>query len=498
MLTTRNPETGIDSHHSLASTETAEFLNYRHYVATGKPLSETSLKGVTGLLAAKAKYEGTCHPIYSRIAHHDGEIYVDLGDDQQRAVRISPALLPIGFAVVSSDEVPVRFRRSRSALALPIPVPGGSIEPLWAIFPNVTTEDRILALGWLIGCFQQHGGRNFLEVLGGQGSGKSTFARLLIALIDPNMAPMRAMPKNEQDLLISVSHRVVAGMDNLSVVLPEMADAFCRISTGAGISSRTLFSNAEETLLIAQLVLMWTAIEPQALRRPDLQDRTTTIRLDPIETDGVVSERELLEVFEEIRPELLGALYSAVAVALDRIDQVVIERLPRLADFAVWVEAAAPAFGWDEGQFLDALEASRATASALAVDASPIGTLILKFMEDRSSWAGTSSELLEELKRLSDDDQRRSRSFPKDAIRLSGQLRRMVQPLNSLGVWVGFDRSNRSRGITLDRHEHLSKPPPRPVAPVQATLEPERTCARCGGTLTPDRQYLCTKCMETD
>ena len=89
----------------------------------------------------------------------------------------------------------------------------------------------------------------------------------------------------------------------------------------------------------------------------------------------------------------------------------------------------------------------------MAVEASPIGPLIVAFMKDRQHWDGTSSELLTHLKQLADEDARRSRSFPKDAIRLSGQLRRMVQPLKAVGVGVGFDRSGRSRGILLDRNE---------------------------------------------
>jgi len=256
-------------------------------------------------------------------------------------------------------------------------------------------------------------------------------------------------------LLISVLWRSVAGLDNVSMIIPEMADALCRISTGAGISSRTLYKDAEETVLKAQLPIVTTAIEPQAVRRPDLQDRTITLRLESLGDDAVRGEREIAEAFEDIRPDLLGALYTAVAVALSRVETMAIDRLPRLADFATWVEASAPAFGWDEGAFIDVLESSRAVASAMAVDASPIGPLIVAFMKDRRHWSGTSSELLTHLKQLADEDARRARSFPKDATRFSGQLRRMVQPLKAVGVWVGFDRSGRNRGIILDRNDAL-------------------------------------------
>ncbi len=344
MLTTRNAS-GIDSHMSLASPETAEYLSYCYYQNTRKPISDATQKAVIGLLSAKARYEGNEYPFFSRMAHHAGRIYVDLGDDLHRAVCIDPNHLPVGWTVIDSVDVPVRFRRSKSALPLPAPVAGGSLETLRIIFPNIEDADWIQVVGWLVGCFQEYGGRAFLELLGGQGTGKSTLGRYLIYLVDPNDVPMRSMPKNEQDLLISVLWRSVAGFDNLSVILPEMADAFCRLSTGGGISTRTLFKDAEETLLKAQLPLLWTAIEPQAIRRPDLQDRTITVRLEALGDDAVRSEREIAEAFEDIRPALLGALYTAVAVALSRVEAVEIDRLPRLADFATWVEASALALG---------------------------------------------------------------------------------------------------------------------------------------------------------
>jgi hypothetical protein len=309
------------------------------------------------------------------------------------------------------------------------------------------------------------------------------------------------MPKNEQDLLISVLWRVAAGFDNLSVIMADMADAFCRISTGAAISGRTLYSNADETILKAVACLLWTAIEQQAIRRPDLQDRTLTVRAEALGEDAVLTEREILDVFEEGKPELIGALYSAIATALSRRDDLRLDRLPRLADFATWVEAAGPAFGWEEGMFIGVLESSRAVASQLAVEAAAIGPLLVEFMRTRSTWEGTAGRLLAELKHLADDDTRRSRSFPKDSTRLSGQLRRLVQPLNSVGVWVGFERSGRIRGIRIDRNDDLygrepgmDSEPNANDTPCQESLDPEGLCAWCGNPLESGQSRLCAAC----
>jgi hypothetical protein len=196
---------GIQTHLPLASQDAGEFLNWRYFQLKGKPISDTTRKQVMEILCVQAKYVGAEHHVYSRIGTRDGHIYVDLGDESHQAVDIGPD----GWMVIACQQVPVRFRRSKSALALPAPKPNGSLDDLRKIVPNITDSDWVLILGVLVGCFQSYGGRAFLEVLGEQGSGKTTLARLLIALIDPNEAPMRSLPRNEQDLLISVLGRSV-------------------------------------------------------------------------------------------------------------------------------------------------------------------------------------------------------------------------------------------------------------------------------------------------
>ena len=58
------------------------------------------------------------------------------------------------------------------------------------------------------------------------------------------------------------------------------------------------------------------------------------------------------------RPGILGALLDAASAALANhadVNARLEGRLPRMADFAIWVEAAAPAIGWRAGRVLDRL-----------------------------------------------------------------------------------------------------------------------------------------------
>jgi hypothetical protein len=91
----------------------------------------------------------------------------------------------------------------------------------------------------------------------------------------------------------------------------------------------------------------------------------------------------------------------------------------------------------------------------MAMDASPISALIIDLMKNRATWEGTAAQLLDALKARADDDTRKLRSFPKDATRMAGQLRRLVQPMLGAGVRISFARSGHSRGIRIDRDDRL-------------------------------------------
>lgn len=451
---------GAVSHVSIYSGDFAEYAQRLFYLETGKAIASDAVKAAVNTVAAEAKHAGAEYQVYSRIAHLANEVWIDLGDDTWQAVRIDQN----GWAFVVSTRVPVKFRRTRSSRPLPRPEAGGSLDDLRVLF-RMEDEDWQSLVGWILGVFQPTGARAHLELIGQQGSGKSTLARCLIAMTDPVTIPGRSLSKDEEALIIAVQGRTVLAFDNVSFLTPDMQDAWCRLSTGGGLGKRELHSDQEEVLIQAQLPILWTSIVPIASARPDLQDRTTSVRLDALTDKEYRSEREIDDHFQSILPGLTGALYSLVSAALRNAKSMQIVRRPRLADFAEWVEAAGPELGWEPGSFINVMESSRLPASAQAVDSSPVGRLIIGFMKEQAEWHGQSSELLAALKNLADEDVRRQRSFPKDATRLSGQIRRLQRPLAEVGVAVLFGRTRNAPGITLRRinvmcgQQDLTDPP---------------------------------------
>jgi hypothetical protein len=87
-----------------------------------------------------------------------------------------------------------------------------------------------------------------LALLGEQGSAKSTFATILRSLVDPNTAPLRALPREDRDLFIAANNAHVLAFDNISGMPNWISDTLCRLATGGGFSVRQLYTDQDEVL----------------------------------------------------------------------------------------------------------------------------------------------------------------------------------------------------------------------------------------------------------
>ena len=81
-------------------------------------------------------------PVHTRLATHEGAIYLDLCNERWEAVEITTE----GWRVVA--EPPVRFRRARGMLALPPPTRGGKISELRQFVNVATDDDFMLVVAW--------------------------------------------------------------------------------------------------------------------------------------------------------------------------------------------------------------------------------------------------------------------------------------------------------------------------------------------------------------
>jgi hypothetical protein len=440
---------------AVSSTDFRSWLTGRYYARTGKAPGSQVLQENLDLLKARAQFDGPCKEVFCRVGPGpDNTIFLDLGSADWKTVKISAA----GWGVVR--DCPVKFRRFRSMLALPEPAGGGSLEDLQPFVNSGEGEEgnmrwRLL-VAWLVAATRPTGPYPVLALAGEQGSAKSTTARVLRCLIDPNAVPLRTAPRDVRDLMIMAANSRTVVLDNLSHLQNWLSDALCNLSTGGGFSTRQLFTDSDEMVLEAMRPVAITGIEDLATRG-DLLDRSLALNLPVIPEKRRQTEAEFWTAFEAVRPKILGALLTATAAALKNLSGVRLNEPPRMADFATWVCAAEPALPWRPGQFLEAYSGNRTAINDLALEASPVYEPLCKYLEN-CPFEGKASQLLENLTAIAGEKVIQSGSWPRSPRALGGCLRRLAPNLRKAGFTVDLP----TKGGRVGRIIFLKGPPELP------------------------------------
>jgi hypothetical protein len=424
------------------------WLLQRFHKDTGTAPNGEAIQTAINSIEAKADYQGPEISVHIRAAEAHGKYYIDLCDPEWRAIEIDEN----GWRIVS--EPVVRFRRPAGMRPLPDPVRGGSVEDLRPFLNIVHEHDFILVVAWLLAAMRPRGPYPVLAVAGEQGSAKSTMSVLLRSLIDPNVAPLRALPREDRDLFISANNGYVLCFDNVSGLPSWISDTLCRLATGGGFSSRKLYENDEEQLFEAQRPLVLNGIE-DIVARPDLADRSIFVTLAPIPEDRRRAEAEIFSEFAAAAPKILGALLDVTVYGINEIHAVQLDRLPRMADFAKWGAACEGALG-DNGCFTAAYDRNLAGAVDTVIESDLVADAIIEFMADRTSWEGKPSDLLGALNSQVGDRISNQKEWPKQPNRLSGKLTRMATPLRKRGIDITREREaggNRKRIIKILRRD---------------------------------------------
>jgi hypothetical protein len=168
------------------------------------------------------------------------------------------------------------------------------------------------------------------------------------------------------------------------------------------------------------------------------------LTLEPIPEERRRPEQELWAMFEAERPRILGALLDAVVNGLAMLPQTKLERLPRMADFALWATACETAF-WPAGTFWSAYCGNRDEAVEGVIDADPVAGAVRAFMATRTEWTGTASELLGALGAIAGERIAKSKTWPDSPRAVAGRIRRAATFLRKIGIDIGFDREGRAR-----------------------------------------------------
>jgi hypothetical protein len=298
--------------------------------------------------------------------------------------------------------------------------------------------------------------------------------------LDPHVTMLRSEPRENRDLMIGACNGWIVALDNISHLADWLSDGLCRLATGGGFATRSLYSNDEEIYLDATRPIIIASIE-DVIRRGDLADRCITITLAPIPEANRRTEAAVWSDLERDSPQIMGALLDAVAGGLKTLPTVKLSTLPRMADFGVWGEAVCRGLGNKANEFLNAYSSNRKQANESVLEDSPVVPFIRKLASEAKwvdeKWEGTSSELLNKLSTLAADKIAESNRWPKSPRALSGILRRLAPSLRVIGIMVEFTLEGHAKTRTIT----IKRAPPenactQPSAPSALSASPTKDC----------------------
>ena len=361
-------------------------------------------------------------------------MYVDLGDESYRAVRIDTE----DWEII--DSPPVKFRRPDGMRPLPVPIRGGTLEDLRPLI-NVKAEEFILVVAWLAAALRTLGSYAIAVLIGEYGTAKTSLGKLLRSLVDPSAAPLRGEPKSEQDLVIAANNSNLLAYDNISRIQQWLSDALCRVSTGGGLSTRKLYTDDEESIFEVLRPILMTGIV-DFVKAGDLLDRSIFFNLQTIPPEKLLTEKQYRKKVDALRPSILGSLFDAISGGLELMPEVEAElgSNSRLGDFGVFGESVSRAIGNEPGTFLSAYRINRADANAASLEGNSLVDALRK-LAAKGAWVGQAGTLLKVLTGLVGETTSKSKFWPKDATRISGTLRLLAPKMRAVGVDITFEKN---------------------------------------------------------
>jgi hypothetical protein len=447
-------------HYMCESTSFRDFLSHRYFQATGTAPQPGVVQQAVHHFSALARFEGRTESVFLRVGKTGGRNFLDLANDAWQAVEISD----LCWRVI--DSPPARFRRVAGMLPLPAPVRGESLDKLRPFLNLRTDDDWVLFTSMLVASIFPDGPFPVMGIHGEAGNAKTTMARVFRKMVDPHHSLLRSTPKDMRDLMVMANNNWALCFDNLSFLPVWLSDFLCRISSGGGFSTRTLYTDDEEKIFDGQRPIVLNGIEELATRT-DLLDRSVLFDLPAIR--NYRPEREFWRDFDAAHPHLLGALLDVTVRVLRILPHVELDEEPRMADFARIGTATASVLDFPHGFFMSAYDRNRQSATTIAMEASPLADHVSELAE--GGWTGTATKLLQELTQGAGETVRNRKSWPKSPRVLAGMLRRLATALRARDVEIEFGRDdsrNRNRTITIrtaktqerkrqvNRHERLA------------------------------------------
>ncbi|MGA3846859.1 hypothetical protein ACI2TD_24940 [Ralstonia nicotianae] len=431
------------------------WLRAAYWRTKGAGVPDTTMKSALATLAAAGINDGEQIEVHVRAARCRDGYVIDLCDEGWRAVVVTPQ----GWRIVS--EPPVFFTRMPSMRPLPMPSHAGDVGLLWQ-HTNIPAHRRVMVLAWLLDCLRPDTPFPVLELVGEQGSAKSTTQSVLRSLVDPNKVMLRGRPKTVEDVFVVAANNWLVSYENLSGLSAEQQDAFCTLSTGGGFASRQLYTNGEEHVMETKRPVVLNGIAVVATR-PDLIDRVIHVDLPTIPADARRDDADTHAGWERDLPRVFAGLLDLFAAALAVLPTVRLTHKQRMADYERLGEAVARALGCVPGEFQQQYAELVRAGVDRALESNAVAQALDKYVAERLTplnWQGTAGQFYELLNNHGVPDRS---GWPRSPKGLSDQLRRIAPAYRAKGIEIshlGHSREGAQWRIAVIHPPSISATPP--------------------------------------
>ena len=225
------------------------------------------------------------------------------------------------------------------------------------------------------------------------------------------------------------------------------------MATGGGHTKRKHYTNSEEIIHDVQNIVIMTGIG-NIITKPDLLDRAIVIGMGRIDSSNRSSETKLSKDFDLKDSSLLGALLDVTVAALKHRDTKTTPKYTRMVEFAHLGEGVEAYLGYPKDTLKQRMADGLEIANDVAIDSSPVGSILRNWIRTQKDWKGTLSELLNVLKiyaKKSGTDN----TLPKTANTLGSELKKVESALNQAGILVEDYRESSTTDPQRTKKKHI-------------------------------------------
>jgi energy-coupling factor transporter ATP-binding protein EcfA2 len=440
------------------------YLRDSRFESAGEILSSRKIDALIEHFSALAYLSKNERTLHVRVAKDIASDF--LVDGLNETYRINAA----GWRPIADS--PIIFRQPASMKELVRPKAGGDLRKILDFVNLRDSDDQLLLFTFIVSAFVPDIAHPLLALHGPQGSGKSTFLKMMVRLIDPSSSEDVHFT-DERDFLISVANRWVVPLDNISKIKESTSDLLCKFVTESSFSRRRLYTDDEEYTRTFRRVVILNGIN-SPMRKPDILDRSLLINLEAIKPTARRDEVSIWNEYRALQPDILGGCFDVLSKAMAILPTINLVGKPRLADFAIWACAIARGLGYTDADFIRAYEKNIQRQTDEALDASPLASALICYLRgDRKptpnrTLTGTPSSVLRTLRNVAAEAGVDEKYLPQSARGLTNALKEIQSNLEARGYVIDRIRG-KERIITIS--------PPKEIAVTSVPSEPSEAPA---------------------